>query len=168
MLSANPCHGFWYLLCVFCSLPEPNVGFGTSLLTCLRHYFARSTHTLHYLASFFSLFCPNWSHWGAPRAQNSIKDDCFSTFFDTAKIAPRLSKATLGPPKKDPQGGHFFCKGPMWAFGGRLISFFAPLLRRFWAQEGANGSLGGEQRPPLLKQATSGQRKKLNFTLEKH
>ena len=54
----------------------------------------------------------------------------------------------------------------MWAFGGHLIFFFALLLRRFWAKEGANGSLGGEQRPPLLKQTTSGQHDKLNFTLQ--
>ena len=142
------------------------MNFGKSLLTCLRHYFARSTHTLHYWASFFSLFCPNWSHWRRPKGSKQHKRLLFFNIFRHCQNRSKALQSDFGTPKRGPQGGHFFCKGPMWAFGGRLISFFAPLLRRFWAQEGANGSLGGEQRPPLLKQTTSGQHKKLKFTMK--
>ena len=136
MLSVNRSYGFWNLFCVCSSLPGPNFGFGISLMTCVRHFFARSTHTLHYWASFFSLFCPNWSHWGAPRAQNSIKDYCFSTFFDTAKIAPRLSKATLGPPKEAPREGIFFARGPCGPSGPPNIFVSLPFFVDFGPRKG--------------------------------
>ena len=136
-------------------------------LDLLEALFCKVYAYLALLDLFFLTFLPQLVSLGRPKGSKQHKRQPFFNIFRHCQNRSKALQSDFGTPKRGPQGGHFFCKGPMWAFGGRLISFFAPLLRRFWAQEGANGSLGGEQRPPLLKQTTSGQRKKLNFTLNK-